>query len=203
MDSVARAAPYFRDPVVLVGVVMLVVVLTARQLLKAGVIRAFPGSSAFRALKFSHVLLLGLVIIGAGTYLKHLELRVGTSAKVAGQSANSGVPGEVEVDFGFVELNPGQATPIPSYRHGGNMVLYAGEELRFQTLADSKTPTVELRAGKDVQLLRGSEGKLKIAGPPNQALSAVMFAEGSRVSLPGGLPRLTQLSIATWHTPFI
>ena len=186
MDSVAKAAPYFRDPVVLIGVVMLVVGLIARQLSKAGVIRAFPDSSAFRALKFSHVLLLGLVIIGAGTYLKHLELRASTSAKVAGQSANSGVPGEV--DFGFVELDPGQATPIPSYRHGGNMVLYAGEELRFQTLADSKTPTVELRAGKNVQLLRGSEGKLKVAGPPNQAMSAVMFAEGSRVSLPGGAP---------------
>ena len=186
MDNVAKAAPYFRDPMILIGLVMLVLALTLRQLSKAGVIHAFPDSSAFRALKFSHVLLLGLVIIGAGTYLKHRELSAHTPADVAGQNANNGVSGEV--DFGFVEVNPGLPTSIPSYKHGGNMVLYAGEELRFQTLADSKTPTVELRVGKDVQLLSGSEGKVKIIGPPNQALPAVMFAEGSRMSLPGGSP---------------
>lgn len=119
-------------------------------------------------------------------YLKYIESRGNTVAITTSQNTNSGVLSEV--DFGFVELNPGQPMPISSYKHGGNMVLYAGEELRFQSLADGEIPVIELRVGDSVQLLSGSEGKLKIVGPMNQPLTAVLLAKGSRVSLPGGAP---------------
>lgn len=198
MDNVAKAAPYFRDPVILIGLIVLVVVLTARQIAKAGVFRPLPDSSPFRALKLSHVFLLGFVVIGAGVYLKHIELRADPSPKVADQSENSGMLGEV--DYGFVELNPGQAMPIPSYRHGGNMVLYAGEEFRFQVLADSEIPAIELRVGDSMQLLSASEGKLKIAGSANQPLPAMLFASGSRISLPGGAPPRLSIKVQVYGT---
>jgi hypothetical protein len=105
-----------------------------------------------------------------------------------GSAADGVAAGSREVDFGMVELNPALPMPITSYKHGGNMVVYAGEELRFQVLGDAPLPTIELRAGGATQVLQGSDGQVKVDGPAGKPLPAVMFAQGERLSLPGGAP---------------
>jgi len=187
MDIFANAASYLQDPFVLGSLFVLLAVLAAGQLMKRGVIGPAPGGSRSRLLKLSQGLALGLVVVAVGVHLKHGRLSdANTSAAPAAQGATGG--GARELDFGFVELNPGQPTPIGSYKNGGNMVLYAGEELRFQVLGDAPLPPIELRTGDTVQLLPGPEGKVPIAGPPRQALPVLLTAQGSRLSLPGGAP---------------
>jgi hypothetical protein len=184
------AASYLKDPVVLAGFVIFLAFLTARQLLKSGVVRPLPGSSGFRILRFtlSHGFVLGLLVMASGVYLKSLELRGATSAGVGDAVQSEPGNNRREVDFGFVELDLGQATAIPSYKYGRPMVLYSGDDLEFQAHFDGPVPPLELRTGDDVQLLPGSAGKVKIVGPLNQPLPAVLLARGSRVSLPGGAP---------------
>lgn len=138
-------------------------------------------------LKLSHALVLAVLVVAVGVALKFgPSSSDGTSAATA--AAGTTNDGQREVDYGFVELNPGQPTPITSYKNGGNMVLYAGEELRFQVLGEAPLPSLELRAGGGVQALPGMDGKVQVAGPANQPLPAAMVAQGSRLSLPGGAP---------------
>jgi hypothetical protein len=184
------AASYLKDPVVLAGFVIVLAFLAARQLLKSGAIRPLPGSSGFRVLEFtlSHGFVLGLLVMASGVYLESLELRGATSAGVG--DALRSEPGNKrrEVDFGFVELELGQSTAIPSYKYGRPMVLYGGDDFEFHVHFDGPVPPLELRTGDDVQSLPGSAGKITIVGPLNQPLPAVLVARGSRVSLPGGAP---------------
>ncbi len=135
-------------------------------------------------LKLGHALILAALVIAVGVVVKYgPSISGGTTGVTAGQT-----DGPREVDFGFVELNPTQPTPITSYKNGGTMVLYAGEELRFQVIGDAPLPPIELRAGEGVQALPGTDGKVQVAGPANRPLPAALFAQGPRVSLPGGAP---------------
>ncbi len=157
---------------------------------------ASHGSVRWRAqagqLKVAHAWVLAAMLVAGGVALKF------------GLSPNSGVgrtdaalakasTGQHEVDFGLVELNPSQPTPVTSYKNGGNMVLYAGEELRFevlggQGLAEASLPAIELRTEGSAQLLPGSSGTLRVEGPAGRAMPATMVSQGSRHSLPGGAP---------------
>jgi hypothetical protein len=133
-------------------------------------------------LKLRHALILAALAIAVGVGCGPSDR--GDATK--GQS--KATDGPREVDFGFVELNPEQPTPITSYKNGGNMVVYAGEELRFQVVGDAPLPPIELRTGDSAQLLPGTEGKVQIAGPAGKPLPAVVVDKGSRLSLPGGAP---------------
>jgi hypothetical protein len=126
--------------------------------------------------------------MASGIYLKSLELRAATSAGVGDAVQSEPRNNRREVDFGFVELDLGQPTAIPSYKYGRPMALYSGDDFEFQAHFAGTVPSLELRIGDDVQLLPGSAGKVKIVGPLNQPLPAVLLARGSRVSLPGGAP---------------
>jgi hypothetical protein len=190
MNLFADAASYLKDPLVLVGFVLFLALLTARQLLQSGVIHPPPNSSGARILRrtLSHGFVLGLLVLAIGVYLKSVGLGAITSAG-AGAAVQSETGNIVrEVDFGFVELNPGQPAAVPSYKYGRPMVLYSGEDFEYQAYSDDPIPPLELRVGDDVQLLTGSAGKIKIVGPLNQPLPAVLLARGSRHSLPGGAP---------------
>ena len=68
------------------------------------------------------------------------------------------------------------------------MVLYSGEDFEFQAHSVGPIPPLELRVGDDVHPLSGPTGKIRIGGPLNQPLPALLVARGSRVSLPGGAP---------------
>lgn len=137
---------------------------------------------------FSHGSILALLVLAVGVYVKSLEY--GATTPVTASDASHSVAKSVprEVDFGFVELHPGHPAAVPSYKHGKAMVLYNGEDFEFHALSDSPIPPLELRVGNDVQLLPGTMGKVKIVGPSNRPLPAVLLARGSRVSLPGGAP---------------
>lgn len=151
------------------------------------------------SLKLSHalVLVLAVLAITVGVALKFgPSSSDGTSTATAPAGTANG--GQREVDFGLVELNPGQPTPITSYKNGGNMVLYAGEELRFQVIGDAPLPPIELRAGGGVQALPGMGGKVQVAGPANQPLPAAMVAQGSRLSLPGGAPPRVSVKVQVY-----
>lgn len=190
MPPTTMAASYLKDPLVLVGFVIFLAFLTARQLVKSGVIHPLPRSSGFRIVRLtlSHGFVLGLLVLAAGVYLKSLEIRDPASAPAGDAVKNEAKNALREVDFGFVELAPGHPVAVPSYKHGKAMVLYSGEDFEFHALSDGPVPPLELRVGGDVQLLPGSTGKIKIVGPSNQPLPAVLLARGSRVSLPGGAP---------------
>lgn len=134
-----------------------------------------------------HGLILGLIVVAVGVYLA----QAGPGAVVSTKTVTPvGAKNTLrEVDFGFAELDPGgQPVPIPSYKNGGTMVLYAGEELEFQALGDGPLPTIELRVGEQAQMLDVPSGRVKITGPLNRALPAVLLARGSRLSLPGAAP---------------
>jgi hypothetical protein len=137
-------------------------------------------------IKLNHALILAALVIVVGVVWQYAPSNSGGNAPVAGQSTTGNDPREV--DFGLAELNPGKPTPVTSYKNGGNMVLYPGEELRFQVVGDKPLPPIELRVGDSVQLLPGTDGKLQIAGPANQPLPAVMVWQATRLSLPGGAP---------------
>jgi hypothetical protein len=106
-----------------------------------------------------------------------------------------------ELDFGFVELNPNLPTPITSYKHGGNMVLYAGEELRFQVLGDAPHPRIELHVGTQVQPMDGASGSLRVQLDAVGPVPARMLAQGSRHSLPGGAPPRVSVKVQVHGPP--
>ena len=144
--------------------------------------------SATRGLmKLGYLLMLGALAVAALVVLKFGPWGGGA---VSGAAAEAGAAstGPREVDYGLVELIQGLPAPVTSYKHGGNMVLYAGEELRFQVNGNAPLPAIELRAGAGKQMLPGADGAVQVAGPANQALPALMVAQGSRVSLPGNAP---------------
>ncbi|MFM9886734.1 MAG: hypothetical protein ACKVQT_27210 [Burkholderiales bacterium] len=138
-------------------------------------------------LKIWHAVALAVVAIAAVAFFKFGPSNT-DSATGAATGKGVATDGPREVDFGFVELNPGMHTPITSYKHGGNMVLYAGEELRFQVVGAAPLPPVELRVGESAHALPGTDGVLLVAGPANQPLPASMVAQGARLSLPGSAP---------------
>ena len=169
----------------LVGFALFLGLIIARELLKSGAIGPLPDSSGFRVLRLAldRGFILGLVVVAVAGYMQYRDLRDGTTPTVTEATAPR------EVDFGFVELDPGQPVAVPSYKNGGQMVLYAGEEFEFHALADGPIPPIELRAGDQVQLLPGPDGRVKIIGPLSQPLKAVLLAQGpARMSLPGGPP---------------
>ncbi len=135
-------------------------------------------------LKLGHALILVALVIAIGVVLNY-SLSSGDRAAPTPSTANAGPR---EVDFGFVELNPGLPTPITSYKYGGHLVVYAGEELRFQVVGAAPLPPVELQVGEGRHTLPGTDGMLMVAGPANQPLSTAMVMQGSRLSLPGGAP---------------
>ena len=129
-----------------------------------------------------------VVLIAAGLsgwFLGPFPAATGTQAtQPGGPKAALG-----EVDFGMAELDPGgRLVPIPSYKRGGTMVVFAGDELQFEALGDAPLPTLVLHAGTAVQELAGATGRVTIAGPARQALPAALLAQGTRTSLPGGAP---------------
>ena len=131
---------------------------------------------------------LGVLALAIGVAMRSVELRDATPA-ASGSAVQGDARNErLEVDFGFVELDPGQPVAIPSYKSGKAMMLYSGDELEFRAFSDGPIALLELRVGEEVQLLPGATGKVEIVGPLNQPLPAVLLARGSRVSLPGGAP---------------
>jgi len=132
--------------------------------------------------------ILGVLALAIGVSMRFVELRDVTPAGAGGAVQGDAKNARLEVDFGFVELNPGQPVAIPSYKSGKAMMLYSGDEFEFRALSDDPIPPLELRVGEDVQLLPGATGKVKIVGPLNQPLPAILLARGSRVSLPGAAP---------------
>lgn len=127
-----------------------------------------------------------LVFVVVGVFMYVPSLRGAGASTAAQPGVATGAPREV--DFGLVELNPGLPTPITSYKNGGNMVLFAGDELHFEVQGESPPPGIELRVGAGTQTLLGGKGKTLIAGPAGQPQPALMLARGGRVSLPGNAP---------------
>lgn len=181
----------------LVGVALLGAggVLLARQLLKrlgqTGAV-APPAGATWAA---SAVLIaLGLAGIVAGSSLG------GLAGPTAPASAGGGVPGEV--DFGFVELDHGgRAVAVASYKHGGSMLLYAGDVLHYQAIGDPPLPPLELHLVGRIVDLPGSSGQISIDGAAGQALPAVMRARGDRESLPGGAPPRVSVKVQVIGPP--
>jgi hypothetical protein len=176
MEMFVNVAPYLKDPLVLIGFVIFLAFLTARQLLSSGIIRPLPNTSGFRILRLTlgYGFVLGLLVVAIGGYLKYLELSTTTPAKVADavHSETKDIPREV--DYGFVELVPGQPVAVPSHKFGKPMVLYGGEDFEFHAIANGPIPVIELRAGDRTYRLPGSEGRVKIVGPLDQALPAFL-----------------------------
>lgn len=153
-------------------------------------------------LKLAHAWVLAGVLVTGGVALKlGLSPSSGTGRTDAARATvNSGPQ---EVDFGLVELTPSQPTPVTSYKNGGNMVLYAGEELRFEVLggeglAEASLPAIELRTGSAAQLLPGASGTLRVEGLAGQAMPATMVSQGSRHSLPGGAPPRVSVKVQVY-----
>lgn len=132
-----------------------------------------------------------LAVGGAAIYL--------SSPKATHTSSQSGTAAATaEVDFGLVELLPGRQTPVVSYKQGGNMALYAGEEFRFQIVGTTPVEGIELRVGETVHKLTGSEGKVNIGGPAKQPQPAIMVEQGSRVQLPGAAPTRVSVKVQVY-----
>lgn len=187
---VADAFSYLTDPLVIVGFVLFLAFLAVRQLVKSGTIAlpAAAGSQGMRLL-LNQGFILGLLVMAVGIVLHAQEPR--TEMTSPGSSG--------EVDFGFVELEPGMEIPIPSYKNGGEMVVYAGEDFAYQVVVDGEQPPIELHAGDHVQVLSGAEGKVKIDGPPNKPLPAVLIErDDGRESLPGSAPPRTSVKVQVY-----
>ena len=171
-------------------------VLCARQLVKrrgqAGR-AARPAGGAGLALP-AVLLVLGLVAIVVGMGQGR------TGARTAPGSASGGALREV--DFGFVELDHGgRAVAVASYKHGGSMMLRAGEVLNYQAIGDPPLPALELQLAGRTVLLQSPTGQLVIDGPAGQALPAVMRAQGDRISLPGGAPPRVSVKVQVTGPP--
>ena len=153
----------------------------------------------------------GFVRLGRVLALAALVIAVGAGCgKSDSDSATKGkgpaTEGPREVDFGFVELIQGQPTPVVSFKNGGDMMVYPGEEFRYQSLSDSPLgdapiPPIELRVGDTMQVLPGTEGKVQITGPAGKPLQAILMAEGSRHSLPGGAPPKFSVKVQIYGSP--
>lgn len=144
------------------------------------------------------VFILGLLVLAIAAYLKSVGL-----GAVASAAADDAVQRDAEkiareMDFGFVEVDPGQPVAVPSYKYGRAMVLYSGEDFEYQVHSDGPIPSLELRVGDDVHPLSGPTGKIRIGGPLNRPLPAVLVAGGSRVSLPGGAPPRISVKVQVW-----
>ena len=155
---------------------------------------------ALGLLKLHYAVILAILIavavtVGKFVFLNESAPSENTSNRLA--SANT----SKEVDFGLVELDPETSMPIISYKKGGNLILFAGDELRFQISGEAPLPEIELRAGSDPQALPGgAEGTLIVVGPSGQALPASMAAKGNRVSLPGGAPPRVSVKVQVFST---
>ena len=121
----------------------------------------------------------------------------GAAGGAAGRGASGAGP--IEVDYGFVELDPGGAPmPVASYKRGGAMGVRAGQTLQYQLVGDKPLPEVELLLAGAVTTLQGSAGQVLIAGPAGQVLPALMRATGDRLSLPGGAPPRVSVKVQVW-----
>ena len=171
-------------------------VLLAGQLLgrKGQAGHAGRGAGAARLVAPAVLVVLGLVAILAG---------LGQAGKGAGTAPASVGGGVVrEVDFGFVELDHGgRAVAVASYKHGGSMLLHAGEVLHYQAIGDPPLPALELHLPGRTVALPGSTGQIGIEGAAGQALPAVMRAQGDRVSLPGGAPPRVSVKVQVTGPP--
>lgn len=135
-----------------------------------------------------HALIIAALVAGGGAAVYFAS---STANAPTAKPAATAAPGEV--DFGLVELLPGRQTPVVSYKQGGNMVLYAGEEFQFQVVGNDAVEGIELRVGDAKHLLTGKGGKVTIGGPANQPQPAIMVEQGNRVQLPGSAP--TRISV--------
>ena len=138
------------------------------------------------------ILLAVLIVIGVASRYS-LTYRDTAGSTAAAPRAIDGTLSEV--DFGFVELNPGLAVPITSYKHGGPMVLYPGEELRYQVLGDTAATIIELRVGGAATPLLDTDGKVPVAGLGKQPLPVTMVLQTTRLSLPGGAPARVSVKV--------
>lgn len=156
--------------------------------------RAAPGRIAVAQVLWLAALLAGICIIVA------LGFRDGGSLARRQAAVAPAAAAVREIDFGFVELNPGLAVPVTSYKHGGPMKLYPGEAIQYQVLGDIASAQIELHAGGQVLPLQGSEGRLQVPGPDHQALPAAMLLRSSRLSLPGGAPPRVSVKVQVFGT---
>ena len=152
--------------------------------------------------KMAHAWVLAGLLVAGGVALKFWLSPIAGAGRSDAALAKAST-GLHEVDFGLVELTPSQSTPVTSYKNGGNMVLYAGEELRFEVLggeglAEASLPTIELRTGSAAQLLPGTSGTLRVEGLAGQAMPATMMSQGSRHSLPGGPPPRVSVKVQVY-----
>ena len=149
----------------------------------------------------------------AGWMLPALLLCVGIAAIVTSLRLTSAGPASTpaagdqgsavrEVDFGFVELDHGgRAVSVASYKHGGSMLLRAGEVLHFQAIGDLPLPTLELHLAGKVITLPGANGQIMVETQAGAAVPAVMRAQGDRVSLPGGAPPRVSVKVQVTGPP--
>lgn len=151
-----------------------------------------PGVAAWAAPAV--LIAVGLVGIVAGAGL------VGTPRQSVPGGASAAAPGEL--DFGFVELDHGgRAVAVASYKHGGAMVLHAGEVLHYQAIGDPPLPPLELHLGGRVIDLPTPSGQVSIDGAAGQPQPALMRAKGDRVSLPGGAPPRVSVKVQVTGPP--
>ena len=153
-------------------------------------------------LKFRHAIILAILAafaVTVGKFISSNESESASSENTSNRLATANT--SKEVDFGLVELEPEKPMPIISYKKGGNLILFAGDELRFQISGEAPLPDIELRAGSDPQALPGgAEGTLIVVGPSGKALLASMSAKGNRVSLPGGAPPRVSVKVQVYST---
>ena len=140
------------------------------------------------------LIVLGLAGIVAGSGL------VGLAGQPVPAGAADGA--SVEVDYGFVELDHGgRAVAISSYKHGGSMLVRAGEVLLYQAIGDPPLPPLELHLAGRVVDLPGASGQISITGTAGEAQAAMMRAKGDRVSLPGGAPPRVSVKVQVTGPP--
>lgn len=94
-----------------------------------------------------------------------------------------------EVDYGLVELDQGgAAVAVASFKRGGFIALYPGDEFRYRAIGSEPLPPFELKLGADTIVLDQSAGTVTVGAGDGRPQQAVMRALGARVSLPGGAP---------------
>jgi hypothetical protein len=76
MKSFSEIAPYLKDPLVLIGFVVLILTLLCRYIIKSGLLKPISGEKTFRVLRYilGGAFLFGLLIIFLGFGLKYREL---------------------------------------------------------------------------------------------------------------------------------
>lgn len=170
------------------------VLLLRRWLVQAGHAGAVARPAAATWMAAAVLIALGLVGIMAGSGLG------GPAGPGVSGSARSGAPGEV--DFGFVEIDHGgRVVAIASYKHGGPMVLHAGEVLHYHAIGDPPLPPLELHLGGRIIDLAESSGQVSIDAAADAPQPAKMRAKGDRVSLPGGAPPRVSVKVQVTGPP--